>query len=93
MNVRTVIVAGREPYAETSKVHTSAVARRVSKAIRELAVTTTTNVRELPAAVTLFAKTSLALIAACVLQVLKATRMYSARVSFLDAPVSRYKDH
>lgn len=75
-------VAGRAPCAETSKVHTSAAARQVSKAIRELAATTTTSVRAPPAAVVLFAKISQALIAACVHQVSKAILTYTARVSF-----------
>lgn len=84
---------GRAPYAETSKVHTSAAALPALRAIREWAAMTTTSVHEHLAAATLFARTYLVLIAACVLQVSKATLMFSARVSFLNAPISRCDDY
>lgn len=91
--MQTVIVAGRVPYVGTSKVHTSAVAHQALRAIRELAATITTSAREHPAAVAPFARTFLARIAACVLQVSKATLTCSVKVSFLNAPLSRYEDY
>lgn len=81
MNVRTVTRVDPERCVVMWRAATNAVVQLAMKATRALAAVTTTDVRVLPVAETLFAKISQIPIAVFVRPASKATLTYSALVS------------